>query len=326
MSEKFSFCILAFNHEDYIKEHLNSILFQVVNYGQNIEIDLIITDDFSSDKTVDLIDDFININSSYFSSISFIKNKINKGTAKCVLILESYLKTNAFKITAGDDVYGPHNIFEFYSSNYDGNLLSGYPIRLINGKLKFNQFELFNFIASDVIYKNSKLVDRLSSFSLANAPNCFYPRFLLADSFVKKNLEKFDVIEDASLQFAGAIRFPEIKLKTFYKPIVFYRRTDNSAYLTAPHRFKKDQLRLIDLMLCYYKSNGNLYSIIKLYKRKWLFNIKNKYIRWVFSIDGYRYSWNIIMNIIPILNVYKKLSNDVSNYQSYYEKDIKISK
>ena len=42
------------------------------------------------------------------------------------------------KITAGDDVYSFENIFESISSFGSNDILSGVPLRLVDGELKKN--------------------------------------------------------------------------------------------------------------------------------------------------------------------------------------------
>ena len=37
ITEKFTFCVLAYNHSQFIVEHLESIKLQVLNYGKNID-------------------------------------------------------------------------------------------------------------------------------------------------------------------------------------------------------------------------------------------------------------------------------------------------
>ena len=45
MIKEFTFCVLAYNHSQFILDHLESIKFQVLNYGKNIECSLIINDE-----------------------------------------------------------------------------------------------------------------------------------------------------------------------------------------------------------------------------------------------------------------------------------------
>ena len=48
---QYSFGILCYNHEWCILELLESIKYQIQNYGDNIEVFLYLSDDASQDKT-----------------------------------------------------------------------------------------------------------------------------------------------------------------------------------------------------------------------------------------------------------------------------------
>ena len=54
-SKSFAFLVLCHNQEDYIIEHLESIKYLSLKYGDNIDIDIIINDDFSNDSSPKLI-------------------------------------------------------------------------------------------------------------------------------------------------------------------------------------------------------------------------------------------------------------------------------
>ena len=73
--KKFIFGILTYNQEKYVLETLESIKYQKVQYGANFDVSLIITDDASKDKTVELIRNWCEKNREYFENIDLIANK-----------------------------------------------------------------------------------------------------------------------------------------------------------------------------------------------------------------------------------------------------------
>ena len=75
----------CYNHEKYVIKSIQSVLNQTYK-----NIQLIVIDDFSTDNSVELIENFI----SKYPQIQFIKNKENLGLTKSV--------TNAFKYVTGD--------------------------------------------------------------------------------------------------------------------------------------------------------------------------------------------------------------------------------
>ena len=105
--------MLSYNHENYILEHLESIKFQIKNFGAKYSIDLIIADDGSKDNSVYLAKLWISKNRFLFRSVSFTGKSINVGT--CINYTNTWkkIKTTSFKITASDDVYSKENIFKY---------------------------------------------------------------------------------------------------------------------------------------------------------------------------------------------------------------------
>jgi len=247
--KSFTFCVLTFNHELYVVEHLESIKYLVENYAQEIECEIIINDDASTDDTTTRIDLWLLKNKGLFSKVKTIFNEQNLGTCASVINIVHAVNTEDCKITAADDIYSYINIFDFVSNNSGYSLLSGIPIRLVDTKISVNRFECFNYFASDVIYERKSFFDRITNLSIVNAPNIFYSTRHLKDASVLNFLEGYDVVEDWPLQIAIAKEDGGSALRSTSTPIVYYRRTNNSTYMVASSRFVKDQLKVLDFLI-----------------------------------------------------------------------------
>ena len=105
----FAFLVLAYNNENYILEHLESIKYLVLTYGNAIDVDLIINDDCSSDRTQSLVDEWLLINAGLFRFVKTIYNQKNIGTCASVGNMLSNVVADRCKLTAGDDVYSFEN-------------------------------------------------------------------------------------------------------------------------------------------------------------------------------------------------------------------------
>ncbi|WP_044172030.1 glycosyltransferase family 2 protein [Flectobacillus major] len=107
---KISVCIATFNGERYIKEQLNSILVQL---GENDEI--IISDDSSTDGTVDIIKSFADsrikiFENQHFHNVIFnIEHSLKQATGKYIFLADQ------------DDVWLPQKVSETleYLTLYD---------------------------------------------------------------------------------------------------------------------------------------------------------------------------------------------------------------
>ena len=70
---KFTFGVLMYNQFNFIIETLESIKYQIKQYGNNGQINIIFIDDFSIDGTIDIVEKWLQINSDIFENIDFIK-------------------------------------------------------------------------------------------------------------------------------------------------------------------------------------------------------------------------------------------------------------
>ena len=132
----FSFLVITYNHELYIIEHLESIKYQIELYGRGYTIDILINDDCSNDRTVELIEKWFNINKALFNRVVVKTNNINKGTCSSVTNLLLLIETKAFKLTAGDDIYSFENIFDAAIVDDKTAFISGFPFYIENNDLK----------------------------------------------------------------------------------------------------------------------------------------------------------------------------------------------
>lgn len=115
----FTFITLTYNHENHILVHLESIKYLVLNFAKKFKVSLIIIDDYSSDQTPLLIEEWVSINNQLFFNIEFVKNSSNRGINYNYSIAIKKIKTPYFKFLAGDDFYYKNNIFEVMHLNYD---------------------------------------------------------------------------------------------------------------------------------------------------------------------------------------------------------------
>lgn len=141
---------LCYNHEKYVVETLNSVINQ--DYPN---IELIISDDCSSDNSVSVIENWL----QNHQNITFIKNTENLGSNKTF--------NNAFKIAKGefiidlaaDDILLPHCISKqvttFINSKYDnlGIVYANFNLADENRKFKSIYFNSNEKPESGDVYK-----------------------------------------------------------------------------------------------------------------------------------------------------------------------------
>lgn len=297
-SNTFSFLVIAYNHEKYIIDHLESIKYQILNYGKNISTDILISDDCSNDSTVELIDSWTLLNCDLFNRVVKFYNKVNKGTCSCVADMILAIETDNFKLTAGDDIYSFENIYEASLLDESIAFCSGFPLFLNDGELKESFNATFLMVATSQIYKHDSLKSRFINFSYDNAPNMFYNLSLIRDSRVINYLRKFDVTEDWPVQIAISRFFPEKKYNYLNKVLVYYRRTSGSTYLVANNRFKLDKMQIF----CDLIENTNDFALkFRLLNRMRCFQIKNKIFSRLINLNLYLFSIQLLFRFPQIL-------------------------
>lgn len=297
---KFSFMVLTYNHEKYIVEHLESIKFLILTYGKNIKFQIIINDDASSDSTIKIVDNWLLMNASIFSSVDKIYNTKNIGTCSSVVNILDRVQSEYSKLTAGDDVYSYENLFESASLLNDYEIVSGIPLYLENGSLRMWKGDLFNLLATNVVYKGQPLIDRFKGFSFNNAPNMLYSSKVFKNKDILKFVDDFDVVEDFPLQVATSIFIKNPIFHLEKKTFVYYRRTPGSIYLVASNRFVSD----INKMYSYlFSLKGSFFSKALILNRKYCFSIKSGLIRKALNISIY---WFYIRAIFKFNRIYKE--------------------
>jgi len=93
-----SICIITFNHENYIRQAIDSVLMQNVNFPYQI----IIADDNSTDSTREILKEY---EDKYKQTIKLILQPQNKGAVKNWLDLIEYPKSKYIAYLEGDDYW-----------------------------------------------------------------------------------------------------------------------------------------------------------------------------------------------------------------------------
>ncbi len=313
--DKFTFIVIAYNHQDYIIEHLESIKYQIKNFGTGININLIVADDGSVDKTVELTKFWLQDNSDLFSDIKIVTDGINRGTCKNLTLALKFLETEFCKLTAGDDVYSCENLFIEFEKICDVDILSGLPVIFVDGKMTNSSFEIFNLCASSVIYKNLNYKERLKKISFSNAPSTVYKVDALKNDIILQFINSFTVTEDFPLHIKMAELYSPLKFEQIDKIFVYYRRTANSTYIIKNTIFDKDKVEIFNYLI---SKEKKIFNKFLLKNRLFCFNIPHKYLKRLFNINVYIYGFRIIFNFMKIYKKFKSISIDYDKYQKHY--------
>jgi len=313
----FTFCVLAYNHEKYIIEHLESIKYLIENYGHGINIQLIINDDCSRDRTQILIDKWIEINKKLFFNVVKIYNKINLGTCASILNIISSITSDYFKLTAGDDVYSFENLFYFAPLLDQFEIVSGIPLDLTSSLVSVKRSDIIHIIASQIIYNNKTLLERFARLSNNNAPNMFYAKKNIFNVNVQNFLKEFRLVEDWPMQIAIAHNFKDARLHLVDNVFVYYRRTPGSIYIIENEVFLRDKKRAFSFLI---KNENSLFKKIILRNRLFCMYINNNFLRRILNISLYIYVFSYLLYKRDIKLHYEKFVSNVDTlkHQCHY--------
>jgi alpha-1,3-rhamnosyltransferase len=223
MEKLVSILVITYNSSEYIEETLDSIKNQ--DY-KNIE--LIISDDCSTDKTIDICNSWLKKNYSRFNRVKIVTSPINTGIpSNCNRGLKE-CKGEWIKLIAGDDLLLSTAISDYMSSitNKDNYVFAKIQsFTMIDNKRKFLEeipnskiIPLFDF---SYIEQNKALCQLFF-------PGCSPSIFLKNDVIKKLNYydEKYKYIEDWPIAFKATKN--NIKLSFIDKTTVLYRIHSNN--------------------------------------------------------------------------------------------------
>ncbi|WP_167956020.1 glycosyltransferase family 2 protein [Anaerosporobacter faecicola] len=223
MKKLVSICLLTYMHENYIVDCLNSIINQTYP-----RLELIIYDDYSTDRTMELIFKTLKNKRNRFEKITILQSKMNTGNiCKNVNIMTKYAKGDFVKDFSGDDLMFPdciENLVLAFEKNSDIGVVCGKPI-CINDKFKLPQdMSLHKFEEATInIISGQRVFEKLLHKNFINAPSAMIKREL----FIKYGYYNEKIgFEDLDMWLKLShhnISFAFIDCK-----VVFYRRGESS--------------------------------------------------------------------------------------------------
>lgn len=313
MKKKFVFAILAYNHSQYIFDHLESIKYQIKKYGEGYTFKLVVGDDGSKDDTVDKIKYWLKQHYDLFSEVVFSGDGINRGTCINYTNMWEFIDSDYFKITAGDDVYSFENVINVASLLDESDYISGIPLLLIDEKLSFSKTLAFNIFATNKIYYTKSFRSRIVGINVMNTPSQYYSKKFL-NKKTKEFICKFKVTEDFPMVTKIAEDYQNVKYHQLNKVLIYYRRTNGSIYLSRSEEFNSDKEKVFNELLSQEKSK---WGELLLKNRIWCYSQKKVYIKLIFNLNYYVYFFRVLSNLSSILKEYGKFNVKLENHQAY---------
>lgn len=252
--------IITYNSEKTILETLNSA------YNQTYKnIELIISDDFSQDNTVNICKEWISEHSSRFVNCFVVTSTQNTGTSANCNRLINYCSGEYLKILAGDDI--------FTSTCIEDNIKNiGTSDMQISDLIRFNSSSLlpyknpinFNKFCKLPISKRVHYYARTGFF--CNIPTIFLRKSIF--DLVGKYDEKSKIFED--VPFLLKVFSSNAKISYFSKITVKYREGGISNSNSV--KFDKELLKIFFKYRIKFLHNDSILDRIVILERR-LYNL-----------------------------------------------------
>lgn len=283
--------VLTYNSANTVIETLDSIYSQTY-----INIELIISDDYSSDDTVERCKEWINAHSKRFVQSKILTTSNNTGIAGNCNRMLSNLTGQWIKIIAADDILLPTCIEDCITY-----IQRNPKIKWIVGKTKkyINEFKVENLVKEDTLYTPKRLAilngsletqkKAILDFTFIEAPAMFIKIDIIHE--VGGYNETYPLIEDWPMNK----KLLEAGYKCYFlnKDLVGYRKSDSSVFNTLSKLFN---IRFIKSIYLFKKNelfehHGKAYHInitLHYYLCKFIqavgMNNTKKYNRYFYSV------------------------------------------
>lgn len=265
----FTFCTLSYNQEKYILDHLESIKFQIDLYGKEHKYSYILSDDCSKDRTVEIVEKWLENNGCLFENVVICSNKQNLGLVGNFKKALSLIKTDKFKILAGDDFYYYNNVIENFT---DCNFLvspevnMSYDFKYCDDDYKMIK-KMFAYEANNKKLKHF-ILNQYKYGGCLKAPSTFFSTEIL-DEGLYEELSSYKWIEDAPT-WVYLLNKEETKVSICIKPLVVYRGDVGISNSNNHHRHSSfdEEKKLLNKKIYTRKVNIPKFINVYAYMRK----------------------------------------------------------
>lgn len=220
---RFTFGIICYNQEKYILELLESIKYQIETYGQNVGCFLFVSDDCSGDKTVELAKKWLDKNGHLFISYDVFVSEHNKGTTSSYKTIISHIKTDFFKVIAGDDLFAAGDVFEDLKKGRSNLLIAHMPLMIKGDTVKLDKYLLsHNLVLGNKKRNNTFDVKQFRLGGYVSTPG-FFPAREYIDNRCIDFMRQFTVFEDDPTWYMILKNNPNVVIEFDTKVKVLYR-------------------------------------------------------------------------------------------------------
>ena len=262
--------ILTYNSSLYIQELLNSLTIQAAT-----DIQVIISDDCSTDKTVEIIEKWILENKTLFFEIILITSAQNKGVVENKKGTFEYIKGEWTKGIAGDDILYPKAIKglrEDISKFKDSKIIVGKALMFVNNSFDSSKKLIPRSEVTNKLTSSEKIINYLFEGNTIPAITLL----VKSDIFIQGNYFKHAKRNFEDLPFHLELLTNHIQFSFSENPYIIYRK--HGSNLSS-----KNTNQILSSSFVNYQTI--------LLKYAWINN------KWIYCLNS---SWNLCIGFIII--------------------------
>lgn len=312
----FTFVVITYNHEAYVLEHLESIAFQIREYGQGYSFQLIVADDASKDQTLALVRHWLDQHTGLFADVQIHTQATNQGTCHNYTKVWPHVLGDLCKLTAGDDVYSCENLLAEWRRLQGYDMSSGYPLHLIDGHLTWPAFFNLNMVASNRIYRRGDYMKRLLGVSFSHTPSIMFSTQVLRDDVIRDFVRQFAVTEDYPMHVKMAEHFSPLSFSQSPLVQIYYRRTSGSTYLVRSANFDKDKLEIFGYLRDHVARG---FEQLLMRNRIYCYRQTSRWKRRLLNLNYLVYGARAALHGLGILRDYGRLKPELEKHGLYYQ-------
>ena len=317
---EYTFGVITYNHEKFILELLESIKYQKLVYGHDVKVNLVVSDDSSKDHTVYMVQEWIKINKSLFEECIVLESPSNQGVVSNFKKIMKYIKSEHFKVIAGDDVFADRNVFHCMKNADEHSLVTYMPIVLQDEQLSLRK----DWMVKHLQYTNKKRSHRYDVIkqemgSYFHTPCTFYKRVQYT-RYYEKHSTFLRLFEDDPLWHA--ILSGDEKANVVFREeyLVLYRQHGNAICSAKDSPYAKEFAKELKKYKMYLmKKEKNVFAKIGLAMQ--IYQPKCKYLYIMNYINAFkmRYRNMVCVKQKKYKEAYDLINLRLQETQKYYD-------
>lgn len=287
---EFSFGIITYNQESLILELLESIKYQIITYGKEFSVQLVVSDDASKDATVELVKKWIAKNRELFCETIVLESEKNAGTVENFKRIMKHICYQRFKVIAGDDVFADNNVFRCLEDVNENDIVTYVPITLMHGQLSLRPDwygKHYSFMKRRRTHRYDVKKQEVGSYF--HTPCTFY-RKKLYTRYYEDQPTYFRLFEDDPLWHTILLKNEKARVVFRNDYLVLYRIHENAVCSMKDSPFEKEfnkELKIYKRKII--KEEKNI--LVKLNLILQIMPYRSRYLRIMFYINSFTFLW-----------------------------------